>query len=651
MKLKVLFSALVAGGAMCALAATDPVLMTIDGKDVHLSEFEYLYKKNSAQQVEKESLSQYVDRFVNYKLKVADARHACVDTTAAFKAELESYKNDLVKPYLVDTTVVEKMARRAYDHMTKNVDVSHLMLPRGRDAEELERQVARMDSLRNCILAGESFTDLVEKYSIDPSKARNHGDYGFITAGLFPYEWENVAFETPVGQVSKPVVTDYGVHLIRVNGVRPDEGQVEVEHILVMFPRGKEVTDEQKQAVKNKIDSIYREIKAGANFEELARKHSDDGSKRNGGKLGWFGRGQMVKPFEEVSFKLPDGEISEPFETQFGYHIVKNLGHRATESYEKRRKAILASFERDGRAQQPYQERLKQLREQYKPVRNPQFEAHINQLLAKTGKYDSAFVAAVAADNFPAYTFDNKKGEVLLSQVAHSLYPKAKFNNNAVAGYVSGQLNHVLDKAITDYYVNDLINKNPDFRNLLNEYYEGSMLYEVSNKRVWEAASADTLGLKNYFEQHRDKYIWDEPRFKGVILMAKNDSILDEVKKVFPGIRKKAASSEDATEQLHNMFGDKINMERFNNFTQGQNRMVDHVAFGEANNGTTNPAYPVFMMLEGKLVETPETFNDVKGMVTSDYQDVLEKKWVDELHKKYRVVINDKVLKKVKEIK
>lgn len=249
MKLKFLTCAVIATACMVALAK-DPVLMKINGKDIHLSEFEYLYNKNSQQQVQKESLDDYLNRFVNYKLKVADAEAARIDTSAAFKAEFNGYKADIVKNYLVDTTVNQRLEREAYERMRTNVDVDHIMLPLGRDKAENEKLQARLDSIKKCVESGQSWNELAKKYSIDPSVKNNGGHYGYIASGMFPYVWEYTAYNTPVGQICKPFSTNFGNHLIRVNNRRDDPGQVLVEHILLLFPRN--ANDSAKAVVKQK---------------------------------------------------------------------------------------------------------------------------------------------------------------------------------------------------------------------------------------------------------------------------------------------------------------------------------------------------------------------------------------------------------------
>lgn len=642
MKHKVLIASLLLGSALLATAAKDPVLMKINGKDIKLSEFEYLYHKNSQQQIEKETLEQYVDRFVTYKLKVADAEAAGIDTLRTFKREFSGYKKDIIKPFLEDSTVRERLVEEAYSHKLKNVNIDHFMYALGNDYGENLKNTAFVDSIRQCVLNGEKWEDLALKYSIDGSVKNNKGHYGFITAGTFPYEFEKVVYETPVGQISKPFRTDFGIHMIRVNEIRDDEGEVRCQHILKMFPRVRVVTDSMKIATKNKIDSIYAALKAGADFNELAKKESDDhGSAKNGGELPWFGRGRMVPPFEQHAFDMAVGEMCEPFETNYGYHIIKKLETRSTPSLEEARKGIEQSIKRDKRNIAPRQERIKQLKQQYNYKVSPKLHAYLTDAIARHGQYDSAFVAGViAGSNEPLFTF--AKQTVPVSAIAAKLNKKAKLDNNVAVSYIESLIDQKSDEVIMEYYGDNIINDTPEFANLLNEYRDGMLLFEISNRRVWNAAGKDTLGLTNYFEANRSKYTWDAPRFKGIILNATNDSTLNAAKADIQAMRGEPMDS--ITTALHRKYASDIKMERML-MAQGENKSVDYLFF---NGPKLEGKYTTAMVLTGGLINQPEELADVRGQVTSDYQDVLEKKWVDQLKKKYPVYIDKKVLKKVK---
>ncbi len=643
MKHKLFIASLVLGSALLATAAKDPVLMKINGKEIKLSEFEYLYHKNSQQQLEKETLEQYVDRFVTYKLKVADAEAQGIGDEPAFQSELNGYRNDIIKPFLEDTTVHEKLVREAYEHKLTNVDIDHFMLQLGKDSSVTKRNMALADSIRQCVLNGENWEDLALKYSVDPSVKNNKGHYGFIMAGMFPYEFEKVVYETPVGEVSKPFTTHFGIHMVRVNAVRPDEGEVRVQHILKLFPRVRLLTDSMKLATKVKIDSVYLALQNGADFSELAKTESQDpGSAKNGGELPWFGHGRMVPQFDKIAFELGVGEMSEPFETNYGYHIIKKLEARPTLSLEEQRKDIEARIEQDFRKAAPRDERVKQLKQQYNYKVNPNIHQYLTDAIARHGKYDSAFVAGVIANSKePLFTFANKT--VPVSALTKRLDSKLSFDNATAVDYIEDFIEPTSKSEVMNYYAENIINDTPDFANLYNEYRDGMLLFEVSNRRVWEAAGKDTLGLKAYYEANRAKYNWDSPRFKGIILNAINDSTLEAVKGDIYSMTGEPMDS--ITTKLHKKYGANIKMERMM-MAKGENAAVDHLFF---NGPVPNGKYPCSMVLKGGLISQPEELADVKGQVTSDYQDVLEKRWVEELKARYPVTINKKILKKVKQ--
>lgn len=642
MKHKVLIASLLLGSALLATAAKDPVLMKINGKDIKLSEFEYLYHKNSQQQLEKESLEQYVDRFVTYKLKVADAEAAGIDTLASFKREFLGYKADIIKPFLEDTTVREQLVREAYSHKLKNVDIDHFMYSLGRDFSDNQKHMQFVDSIRQCVLNGENWEVLAQKYSIDPSVRNNKGHYGFITAGTFPYDFEKVVYETPVGQISKPFRTDYGIHMIRVNAVRDDQGEVRCQHILKLFPRVRVLTDTMRMATKHKIDSVYALLKAGADFSELAKKESEDpGSAKKGGELPWFGRGRMVPQFDKMAFDLAVGEMSEPFETNYGFHIIKKLETRGTPSLEDSRKSIEQRMSTDKRKDAPRIARINQLKQQYKYKENPNLHKYLTEAIARHGQYDSAFVAGViATSKEPLFTFANKT--VPVSVLAQHLNSKAKLDNDAAVSYIETFIEHKSQDEVMDYYADNIIRDTPEFASLLNEYRDGMLLFEISNRRVWEAAGKDTLGLTNYFEANRAKYNWDAPRFKGIILNAVNDSTLQAAKADIAAMTGQPIDS--VTTALHKKYANNIKMERML-MARGENKSVDYLFF---NGPAPEGKYPCAMVLTGGLISEPQELADVRGQVTSDYQDVLEKRWVDQLKARYPVYIDKKVLKKVK---
>jgi len=565
MKKNVMALTAFAAVTVSVLAATkaDPVLLTVNGKDIRLSEFEYLYHKSNSQQQEPQSVDEYLELFVNFKLKVADAEAAKLDTTKAFRDEFDEHRHRLAEPYLIDSAEVERMVGHAYSHLLEEVSVSHVMMT-GDNAPRT------LDSLRNVILSGTStFEQVAHNYSVDPSATRNSGHLGFVPAGATPYLFEDAMYSTAVGEISPVIFSGVGYHIIRVDARRPAKGEVSASHILKLT-RG--LNEEQQAVARRQIDSIYALVKSGVDFEDLARRESQDpGSARQGGSLGWFGSGRMVQPFDSIAFALADGEVSAPFATAFGYHIIKKNGHRGVQPLDSVRRMITAVFERDGRMQMARQ--------------------HFSDSL-----------------------------------------------RNVYGGNITAE-------AAIDRYIGELSQTNTDYRNLLNEYRDGILLFDISNTKVWEKAASDEVALENYFEANRSRYSWNKPRYKGYVLYATTDSVLALARQRIDAADQ-SISADSLARILRTEFGKVVKIERVLS-ARGDSPVVDYVAFG-GSRPVAKRTWTAFSSFWGKVIDAPETVADVRGAVTSDYQSELEAQWIEELHRTYRVKINRKVLKKVK---
>ena len=638
MRKKLFLGALVAT-TLISWAAKEPVLMKMNGEEVKLSEFEYLYHKNNQQQIEKESLEQYLDRFVVYKLKVADAKVAGIDTTSAFKSEFVKYRNDLAQPYLVDSATINRLLHEAYDRKMREVQVAHIMLPLEKNNDEIEANKVRLDSIRTCILNGEDMGALAEKYSIDRTAKRNKGNLGYITSGRYPFDFEKVAYETKVGDISAPFTTDFGVHIVKVLAERPTRGEVLAEHILKLYPRG--ANDSIKTIKRNEIDSIYNLVVNGGDFEELAKKFSEDpGSASKGGRLPWFGSGMMVPEFEDVAFALEKGQISKPFETAYGLHIIKKLDSRKIGSFEDNKATLMNVINSDERSVEPRKAKIELLKKEYKLKENKKFFDLIEKNIA-VAPYDSVFVENMKNYKCVAFSFAKKKFDA--EYVAKRLNPKAKLEGaKVVTAYVKNMMKNFEEEELVNYEIECLASKHVEYANLLNEYYNGMMLFEISNRNVWDKANRDKEGLEAYFQAHKDKYKWSNPKFKGMVIYTTNDSVNNLVKEAL-----KDVAPDSVVAKLKKQFKRDVRIERLL-VEKGENAIVDELVFDGPKATPKDKRYTRYFMYEGKVIAQPEEAADVRGQVTSDYQAVLEDEWVKSLKSKYPVVVNQKVLKMVK---
>ncbi|HLP05661.1 MAG TPA: peptidylprolyl isomerase, partial [Paludibacter sp.] len=315
--------------------AADPVLMTISGKPVYKSEFEYIYNKNNSNNsLDKKTLDEYVDLFINFKLKVEEAKAQGIDTTSSFVNELAGYRSQLTKPYLTDQQVDEQILKEAYDRMKEDVDVSHILIriaPNATPADTLKAWSQINDIAKR--LKKEDFAKVAKEVSQDQSAEKNGGHIGWISAFRTIYPFETVAYNTPKGAVSKPVRTAFGYHIIKVHDRRNSLGEILVSHIMRFTSQGDSAAN---VAAKLTIDSIYNRVQAGDDFGTLAKQHSmDKGSSVKNGELPWFGTGRMVPEFETAAFALKNiGEVSAPVRSAYGWHIIKLLDRKGVDTYE-----------------------------------------------------------------------------------------------------------------------------------------------------------------------------------------------------------------------------------------------------------------------------------------------------------------------------
>lgn len=624
--------------------ASDATLLTVNGKNIPVSEFEYLYNKNNNQQLERQTPEEYLDMFINYKLKVADAEAHGIDTTKAFKDELEQHRVELAKPYLKNQAVEDALVNEIYSHMDRLVDVSHVMLRKGMTEQQNDSVKHMLDSIRTLIVTGkESLEDMALKYSIDPQVKRNKGHMGWMKANTYPYTFENVAYATPVGEISQVMETPFGFHIIKVHGFKADPGKINASHILKLTAG---LDSLEQQTKKAQIDSIYEIVKAGsaAKFAEVAKIESEDpGSRQNGGQLSWFGIGEMVPEFENVAFALNDGEVSEPFATQFGYHIIMRHAHRGVPSLVDERESILRNMWRDDRRDMAKKAKLDAYLKSNKASIETKNFKKINAALKGFASMDSTAYDKVVAMTDVAVAKIGKQ-RIFASEVAKSMTPDSNMTPQAWMKIFEERTKSSLDAKATEMMTAELPEKYDDYKNILNEYRDGILLFEVSNRNVWDKALADTKGLEKYFQAHRDEYKWEKPHYKGTIIFTTGPAVTEEVKEFLNTYNGPASSLPAAIKQK---FDRRAKAERVL-AAEGDNPIVDNVAFGGERPDISKSRWSDYFSYEGTILTQPQSAQDVKGLVSTDYQQVLEQEWVKQLREKYPVVVNTKVFEKIK---
>jgi len=630
--------------ATLAFAAKDAVIMTVNGVDVPQSEFEYLYNKNRQQQLNPQTIDEYADMFKLYKLKVADARAEGLDTLSSFRREMAQYRHDLAAPYINDSVFINNLVKEAYDRAGEEVEAIHVMLFKTPNPVKNAELRQRADSLAGVLKAGADFADIAARFSGDRGSNSKGGYMGYITAQQYPYAFEEAAYSLREGEISDVVESPVGYHILKGGKHRKPRGKILAEHILVMSSESDAA--DSKTSARRLIDSIYSVAAANpAAFEDLAIKYSDDkGSGAQGGKLPWFGTGEMVQEFDSVAFAMPTGTISEPFKTRFGWHIIKKLDAKSIPAFSEFKPLVLASMDspQDPRFQKIRAHQIARLAKKHKATLNNSTVDALKKDLA-SNDIDSAFYARWTKAPLRDMEFcviDGRK--IPMSSFIERMEGRKMAGGPGIDQFIDRSVDYLYLMLLSEAEEEQMLAKEPDYANLYREYVDGSLLYEVSVRKVWDKAVKDEEGLKKYFAEHSGEYKWSEPRAKGYLVQAVNDSVADAV-------RQRAASlgRDTLVNTIRREFPKVVSISKVLE-PKGGNAMVDNLLFGGPAAKTSSANYKTYFMLDPRVIDVPEELADVKGLVTSDYQAVLQKAWEDELLKKYPVTVNEKVLKKIK---
>jgi peptidyl-prolyl cis-trans isomerase SurA len=630
-----------------ALAQKDPVIMRVADKNVTKSEFLQIYLKNNPNpKFDKEALDEYMELFKKFKLKVVEAEKLGYDTIPKLVRELEGYRKQLALPYLVDSAKNQELVREGYERLKEEVKASHILIRVDENAapEDTLKAYNKILELRKRILKGEDFAHVARGKggSEDPSVKDNGGDLGFFSAFQMVYPFEDAAYKTKVGEVSQIVRTKFGYHILKVTDRRPARGLISTSHVMIMVQRSS--SDEQKENAEKRIQEIHERLKAGENFEELARKYSEDQTSRSkGGELPEFGTGsrqRMVPEFEDVAFSLrTDGDYSEPFQTAYGWHIVKRNSLKGLEPFDVLKKEIQQKVNRDERSLKTQASFIENLKKTYKFKDFAGKQLNWFYTNVDSSFYDGEWKMKTAKDNPTMFQFNN-----------------LRFNRNDFGAYLENQgargsrapLKQLIDAAYKTYVKEQLLayeeaqldTKYPDFRALMNEYHDGVLLYEIMNDKVWNKAIRDTSGLKEFFEANRGNFMWQN-RIEGDIYECDSKEI---AQKVIGLLKNDTISPSAVSAQINEKSALNVKT-RTGKFEIENTSYLKGQTFQKGVNGILEADGKFYVIKVRELLPASQKeLTETRGAVTAAYQQYLEASWLEELAKKYPITVDKEVL-------
>jgi peptidyl-prolyl cis-trans isomerase SurA len=617
-------------------------LFTVDNESIKAKEFIRVYNKNLdlVKDESQKDIDGYLKLFVNYQLKVKEAKRLGLDKDATYLREFNNYKSQLIKNYLSDSKVTEELVQEAYKRMAYDVKASHILIRIDENEKDTLKVYNDLIELRNRVL-NEGYEKVkAEVHNGNTVFAEN---LGYFSAFKMVYEFENAAFNTKVGEVSMPFRTRFGYHIVSVEDKRPSRGEVTVAHIMV----ANNTTDSLANP-ETRINEIYKKLNQGENFESLAKQFSDDkSSAANGGLLNAFSSGQLSSPeFEDVAFALIEpNSISKPIKTAYGWHIIKLISKKGLPAFEDIQPEIENKVKRDSRSTLINTSMVNDLKKKYKVTENKDAAKYFESILT-SDFFKRTWVLPTDFDKDKTVfkiqdqtiTYDDFGAYLLTQQKLYS------GKTTPFSTLVEKELKAFQESKILKYQEDNLEFENEDFAAILGEYRDGLLLFDLMDKQVWNKAVTDTIGLQQFYDKNKSNYTWQD-RVDVVIATAAKKSDISKVEEAL----KKGKTQEEISAMLNTEASQNVIFSKGLMETDNPSLPKDlELKKGVSKVYNYNDAFHV-IIINDIMPKGNKSFEEAKGKVISDYQNSIEEQWLEVLNKQYKVNIDDKVLQKVKQ--
>ncbi len=635
-------------------AAKDPVLLKFDKENVTKSEFERVYQKNNggyaaAAAHTPAQFREYLNLYINFKRKVFEAEEAGLDKTPSFLTEYNNYKKQLAQPYLSAKEVEETLIKEAFQRSKYTVNASHLLLMIDENAspEDTLMVYNKILGYRDSVLKfKKNFEEMAQKYSQDPSAKDNKGNLGYFNVFDMVYPFESAVYNTPVGQVSMPVRTKFGYHILKVNDKISVEGTKRASHIIIRV--GDRYSAKDSLEAEAKIAEIYQKLKGGSDFLELAKQYSDDPSTASKG--GDLGTTRLLPALEERKLKLAQGQYTEPFHTQFGWHILKVTEVATPTTMESARNDLKRRIERDTRSQISKQSLIVKLKKENNFALNKANVEKFKKNLSPTftgGSWAKTEYKDSADFKLELFRLTDAKGKITLTRSLQDFvnyYTKVhpRFGKMSVPQAADAAISQFADQELLAFEEERLPEKNPDYKALLREYRDGILLFTLMEQKVWKKAVEDTTGLKAFYEKNKAQFQANE-MVDAVEFRTIDETIIKEVERLL----QEGNSAKKVDSTINATASSTLKIRRtMQTFEKGKNEAAANVFtmnVGDRSEIVKDNEFYKIYLVEKKYPAGIKPFEKAKSECITKYQDNLEKTWLQSLEKKYPVKEDAKV--------
>ena len=646
MKNRALIIAFLSLYSMTLLGQEDnSTLVTLNSRAFSVGEFKQVYFKNLelVKQQEQRTLEEYLDLFIQYKRKVEEARAQGLDKKQSYLTDFAKYQEQLSRNYVYEDNVTAQMVEEAYKRSKEALKTSHILIMCNWDAPPQDTLVAynKAKELRQMVLnTPEDFNDIAAKYSEEPKVDESRGSLDYFNVFEMVYPYESVAYNLKVGEISDLVRTQFGYHVVKLEDRRPVLPKRTVSHIMIG------TRFDSLDTAKQRILEIKSLLDKGVPFEDLAKQYSDDKNTGiNGGLMRPFTKGDLkAPPFEDAAFSLEEkGQISDPVQTRFGWHIIRLEDKGKSPTFEEERERLEKMVKLGDRAKivttavsQKIKEELGFTAYPYKSV----FAAILNDSIF-TRKW--SFVPFEKSQNRPLFTigmktyFYNDFGQYILERQT-KVRPFKQ-----IATFLDMVYDEFETEKVKDYFKQNLEQVNPNYAAIINEYRDGLLIFDVMEKNIWTKAKSDSLGLRNYYESHKNQYLWKK-RVKGAVIQTTSEEDMDLVLELL----RRGKSSSDVKSQLNQGGSLKVVVSE-GTFEEGSSKLPATYVLAPGISEVFEASMQYTIVKADEIFPAGvKNYEEVEGNVLSDYQSQLESIWNEELQSKYPAKIDKRVFRKLK---
>ncbi len=649
MRFKLIISIIFISFKIFITAQNNPTLFSVDNRKVSLKDFKsdfkhrYSINKLSEKQLVKDFLNQRIDFIV----KVQEAKSLRLHKSKKFRKKFADFREFVIETNITDKSLLEKLSKEAYKRMQTEIEIKQILLRVSEFATPEDTLLAyqKAMAIRDMIVSGQDFAKLAKQVSDAPFVTTQEDAKIYVSALSLPYNIENYIYNKKYPQCSFPIRSNKGYHLIKVLSRRKNPGYFKVSHILVRHANDSNQLEAKR--AKQKIDDIYNKFLSGENFNSLAEQYSDDiVSFEKSSPLTWLSTKMMPEEFAQRCIKLKTGEVSKPFKTRFGWHIVKKIAQQNLPEYKIIKEQLEQKIMANDRSKIIKQQVINNLKDKYKYQDYLALKPIIKMV------NDTIFDAKWIPSSYILFTDKlckiNNKTYYQTDFIKYLQDNQEKMFPIPIEKYVYLQYNNFVNSILIDNEAIYIEQHNKDIKKTLQNYEDMMLVSALNAKQNKKQSQINDADLRNFYNNNKAKY--NQSYQIDMSIFSYTDNI-KKVEKLFRKLKSKYASDKEVVARIKASKDMSFKMDKRITAKEGENIYVDNVVklFKEGKLKFDDklivfPNEQKIVWLNSRIQKTNNKLEEVKQEVIEDYKKYRYNKWIESMKKKHRIIVNDNLL-------